>query len=257
VWSVLVAVSGCGGLTNTGYEDDSEPVASAQPDPEPPAPREPETPVPADVGEEEPGFDAQMYSIDQAESLWVVVNKARPLDPIDYAPSNLVTPDVPAAFPPLLREEAARALEAMYAEADKDGVPFRLQSSYRSYTIQQRVKANSVERFGQAVSDQRSARPGHSEHQTALAVDLTTESGACTLAPCFADTREGRWLADNAWRFGFILRYLDGATGVTGYVFEPWHFRFVGVELAEEITRLGTPTLEEFFGLDPAPNYLD
>jgi D-alanyl-D-alanine carboxypeptidase len=216
----------------------------------------PPPPPPAEVVEPEPpGFDLSMFSIDEADSLWVVVNKLRPLNPIDFAPTDLVTPDVPAAFDPLVREVVARALEDMYAEALTDGVPFRLQSSYRSYRLQQRVKASSVQRLGQTVSDQRSARPGHSEHQTGLAVDLTTQSGRCTLDACFADTPEGIWLAENAWRFGFILRYLDGKSDIHGYIFEPWHFRYVGPELAEEIHLQGNPTLEELFGLDPAPDY--
>jgi D-alanyl-D-alanine carboxypeptidase len=218
----------------------------------------PPPPVAQEVVVEEPaGFDLTQLSIDDAWSIWVVVNKLRPLNPIDFAPVDLVAPEVPAAFGPLVRAEVARAVEEMYGEATAAGVPFRIQSTYRSYTTQQRVKANSVSRLGQAVSDQRSARPGHSEHQTGLAVDLTTWSNTCTLDTCFADTPEGAWLADNAWRFGFILRYPEGASDITGYVFEPWHFRYVGVELAEHWHLQGNPTLEELFGLDPAPHYAD
>jgi zinc D-Ala-D-Ala carboxypeptidase len=239
----LMALAGCVAVAD---EPEPEGVEIAPPPPEP----DPEV-----VESEAPGFDLGMFSIDEADSVWVVVNKLRPLSPIDYAPSDLVTPDVPAAFDPLMRKDAANALEQMYAEAVEAGVPFRIQSSYRSYQTQLRVKANSVSRLGQTVSDQRSARAGHSEHQTGLAVDLTTPSGRCTLDACFANTPEGEWLAENAWRFGFILRYLDGKSDIHGYVFEPWHFRYVGPELAEEIQLQGNPTLEELFGLDPAPEY--
>ena len=239
----VLALTGCVAVAD---EPEAEVVEVAPP----PPPPEPEV-----VEPEAPGFDLGMFSIDEADSLWVVVNKLRPLNPIDYAPSDLVAPNVPAAFDPLMRKEASEALEAMYAEASDAGVPFRIQSSYRSYTTQLRVKANSVSRLGQTVSDQRSARAGYSEHQTGLAVDLTTPSGRCTLEACFADTPEGGWLADNAWRFGFILRYLEGKSDIHGYVFEPWHFRYVGPELAEEIHLQGNPTLEELFGLDPAPDY--
>ena len=239
----VLALSGC-----VAVADEPEPeVIEVTP---PPPPPEPEV-----VEPEAPGFDLGMFSIDEADSLWVVVNKLRPLNPIDYAPEDLVAPNIPAAFDPLLRKEASDALETMYAEASDAGVPFHIQSSYRSYTTQQRVKANSVSRLGQTVSDQRSARAGYSEHQTGLAVDLTTPSGRCTLEACFAGTPEGGWLAENAWRFGFILRYLDGKSDIHGYVFEPWHFRYVGPELAEEIHLQGNPTLEELFGLDPAPDY--
>lgn len=238
----VLALTGCVAVAD---EPEPEVVEVA-----PPPPPEPEV-----VEPEAPGFDLGMFSIDEADSLWVVVNKLRPLNPIDYAPSDLVAPNIPAAFDPLMRKEASDALEAMYGEASDAGVPFLIQSSYRSYTTQLRVKANSVSRLGQTVSDQRSARAGYSEHQTGLAVDLTTPQGRCTLDACFADTPEGDWLADNAWRFGFILRYLEGKSDIHGYVFEPWHFRYVGPELAEEIHLQGNPTLEELFGLDPAPDY--
>jgi len=239
----LVCVAGCVALPD---EPDSEVVEVAPPPPEP---------APEVVEEEPPGFDLSLYSIDEADSLWVVVNKLRPLNPIDYAPADLVTPNVPAAFDPLMRRGAANALEQMYAAAVDAGVPFRIQSSYRSYALQLRVKASSVSRLGQAASDARSARAGHSEHQTGLAVDLTTPSGRCTLEECFATTPEGLWLAENSWQFGFILRYQEGKSDIHGYVFEPWHFRYVGPELAEEIHLQGNPTLEELFGLDPAPEY--
>ena len=240
----LIALAGCVAVPDEPEPDVVEVV--------PPPPPEPEI-----VEPEPPGFDLSLYSIDDPNSLWVVVNKLRPLTPIDFAPADLVAPNVPAAFDPLMRKEASDALEQMYAEASEAGVPFRIQSSYRSYTTQQRVKANSVSRLGQEASDQRSARAGYSEHQTGLAVDLTTPSGRCTLDACFANTPEGEWLAANAWRFGFILRYLEGRSDIHGYVFEPWHFRYVGPELAEEIHLQGNPTLEELFGLDPAPTYVD
>ncbi len=251
---LLLVVAGCAPGQGDSLPGNAPEVS------EPPAPVVPQEPEPQPEPQpepEEPVFDAALYSIDEADSLWVVVNKARPLDPIDYAPDDVVTPDIPAAFPALMRQAATDALEAMYEEAVANGVGFRIQSSYRSFSVQKRVKADHVARFGQEVSDRRSARAGHSEHQTGLAVDLTTASGQCSINVCFADTPEGAWLADNAWRYGFIIRYVEGKTDITGYVFEPWHFRFVGKELAEELWRLGNPTLEEFFGLEPAPDYTD
>lgn len=205
----------------------------------------------------EPAFDRDQYSLDDPESLWVIVNKARTFIPVDYAPTDLVTPDVRSSFEPLLRAEAAVALRELFDAAEVEGLSLTLHSSYRSYRLQKRIKANSVAHWGQSVSDGRSARAGHSEHQSGLAVDLTGGAGTCTLQECFSQTREGLWLADNSWRFGFVLRYLDGATHITGYIFEPWHFRYVGFDLAEEIWNQGYPTLEEFFGLDPAPDYVD
>ena len=86
-------------------------------------------------------------------------------------------------------------------------------------------------------------------------MDIGAASGDCSLAECFADTPEGAWLRDNAWRFGFIMRYPADKTDVTGYSFEPWHYRYVGTELATELHDTGFTTLEEFFGLPAAPDY--
>ena len=232
-------------------------------EPEEPAPvplvvEAPPPPEPLEVViEQEPSFDKTLYSLDDPESVWVIVNKARSLNPIDYAPTDLVVPEVPARANALLRPEASVALSQMYQEATSAGLKFTIHSSYRSYSVQQRVKARSVEMYGNSASDARSARAGHSEHQTGLALDLASASGTCTLQECFGQTPEGVWLFENSWRFGFVLRYLQGATAITGYIYEPWHFRYVGVELATEMWNQGYPTLEEFFGLDPAPSYLD
>lgn len=230
-------------------EDTGDTADSATPVEPSGGPPPPEPPIPAFI----PG----QYSIDDATSLWVIVNKHRAYTPIDYAPGDLVAPAVPFNNPPLMRREAASALEQMLRAARAAGVDFVVQSSYRSFATQQRVKQLSIERYGLEVSDQRGARAGHSEHQSGLAVDLTTKSGSCTLDPCFANTRIGRWLAQNSWRYGFVVRYLPGKTDITGYIYEPWHLRYVGPELAAEINRQGYPTLEEFFGLPPAPTYLD
>ena len=225
--------------------------------PEVAPPVAPAVPEPLEARVDEPVFDRELYSIDDPASLWVIVNKARTYVPEDYVPDNLVVPDVPSSFEPLLREDTASALRELFDAAEAEGLSLKLHSSYRSYRLQHRLKAQSVERFGQEVSDARSARAGHSEHQSGLAVDLTTQSGACTLEECFGQTEEGMWLAENSWRFGFVLRYLEGATPITGYVYEPWHFRYVGLELAQEIWNQGYPTLEEFFSLDFKPDYAD
>jgi zinc D-Ala-D-Ala carboxypeptidase len=223
----------------------------------PPVTSAPETRAPSPEPVEVATFDKTTHSLDEASSLWVIVNKHRPLEPLEYAPDGLVAVAVPGNYSPLLREDAALALEELFADATEDGVSLVVQSTYRSYSLQQRIKRASVERHGQEVSDGRSARAGYSEHQTGLAVDLTNPDGTCTLLECFADTEEGRWLAENSWRHGFVLRYLENASPTTGYVYEPWHFRFVGTELASEIWNQGYPTLEEFFGLPPAPDYRD
>ena len=207
-----------------------------------PAPTTPATTSP-------PGFDRTRLSIDDPDSSWVVVNKLRPLAPLDYAPSDLVD----AGGGNQLRAEAARAMAAMQAGASAAGLSISVESAYRSYDYQRGLFTNAVARFGQEGAERRSARPGYSEHQTGLAADLG--GGGCDIETCFADTAEGQWVVANGHRFGFVIRYPDGSQPITGYKFEPWHVRYVGEELATEMHARGVATLEEFFGLPAAPQY--
>ena len=128
-----------------------------------------------------------------------------------------------------------------------------MQSAYRPFERQEGLFGNSAARFGVAGAEQRSARPGFSEHQTGLAVDVG--GGGCDIERCFGDTAEGRWVAANAHRTGFLVRYPAGSEQITGYQYEPWHLRYVGPELATEMHMTGVATLEEFFDLPPAPQY--
>jgi D-alanyl-D-alanine carboxypeptidase len=203
-----------------------------------------------------PAFDTSARSIDDPSSLWVVSDKLRPLDPVDYAPTDLVTPDVASQNPPTLRAEVAAAVVEMFAAGEAEGAgAFQVQSAYRSYATQVEVYGGYVQREGQAAADAQSARPGFSEHQTGLAVDISPVPLSCPLKACFGDTPQGRWLADNAWRFGFLLRYPADKVEITGFMFEPWHFRYIGTELSTEMHEIGVTTLEEFFGLPAAPDY--
>ena len=184
-----------------------------------------------------------------------MVNKLRPLPPVDYQPA-LVTANVKHVYAPLMRPDAAAALEQMFAAGTAEGAgEFQVQNSYRSYATQVAVHAQQVTQYGQATADAQSARPGFSEHQTGYSLDIATVPNVCAIQECFGATPQGQWLAANAYRFGFVLRYPPGKQAVTGYIFEPWHFRYVGVELATEMHRTGVTTLEEFFGLPPAPDY--
>ena len=142
-------------------------------------------------------------------------------------------------------------LTRLLAESDRAGLGFKIASAFRSRDYQAAVHAGTVAARGRAAADRVSARPGHSEHQTGLAVDLVTPADpACDLEACFADTPGGRWLAEHAWRHGFVVRYQPGTTAVTGYSPEPWHLRYVGRALAAELRRTGVVTLEEFFGVE-------
>lgn len=202
-----------------------------------------------------PAFDKTARSIDDPMSIWVVADKLRPLDPLNFEPPDLVEANVPSASA-LMRAEAASALEAMFAAAADGGVSgLMVQNAFRSYGTQVELYNRHVANRGQAGADLTSARPGHSEHQTGLSADIMPDTGVCAVEQCFADTPQGMWLAENAWRFGYHLRYPEGKTPVTGYEFEPWHYRYVGVELATELHESGILTLEEFFDLPPAPTY--
>jgi D-alanyl-D-alanine carboxypeptidase len=202
-----------------------------------------------------PSFDRAQRSIDDPASLWVVVDKRRPLQPRSWIPPDLVTPDVPHTNPPLLRRAAAAALVRMVAAAKADGVGVTSLSAYRPYTSQQRIFERNLATLGEATTLRLTAKPGYSEHQTGLADDLGDASGRCGIATCFATTPAGRWLEANAWRYGWVLRYPKGDEAVTGIQWEPWHFRYVGKALAAELHRTGVPTLEQLFGLPAAPDY--
>lgn len=196
-------------------------------------------------------------AIGTADSIWVVVNKKRPLDPAGYVPEPLVVPAIRVSNGQQLRADAAKALSAMVSAAAKEGAgEIGISSAYRSYATQVTVFQNGVAKTSPTEALKWYAKPGHSEHQTGLTADLLPVGNpACAEHRCIGRVAQGRWLAANAWRFGFILRYEEGRTSVTGYNYEPWHFRFIGPELARLYHEGGFHTLEQFFGLPAAPTY--
>jgi zinc D-Ala-D-Ala carboxypeptidase len=198
-----------------------------------------------------PTFDKQQFSLTDPSSDWVLVNKQNPLNPNNYAPplAPLNLPGVKGS----MRPEAASALQAMFAAyhaQSPTGDQLSVVSPYRSYNTQVSTYNGWVSRLGQAQADRQSARPGFSEHQTGLAVDIDT-----AVSEAFGQTPAGLWLAANSWQYGFIVRYPDGQEAVTGYEYEPWHFRYLGVPLATEMHNTGATSLEAFFGYPAAPNY--
>lgn len=202
-------------------------------------------------------FNKNQYSINDAASLWVVVNKGRIL-PSTYVPANLVAPNIPLRLSASssemhVRADTAQAMETMFTAAESVGVKLMLASGYRSYNEQIGLYNGYVSSQGQAAADASSARPGHSEHQTGLAADVEPASRTCEVEECFDTTSEGQWLAANCYKYGFIIRYQKGQESLTGYEYEPWHIRYVGIALAAQIHSSGK-TLEQFFGL---PTYAD
>jgi zinc D-Ala-D-Ala carboxypeptidase len=198
------------------------------------------------------GFDKTQHSIDEIGGLWWIVNKERRL-PEGYVPPSLVTPNIKLRWAPIAESmqvgsTIAPSLESLYRSMSAAGFDMMLISGYRSEKTQADLYNGYVSQQGQQVADRLSAKPGTSEHQTGLVVDLGRSDSKCELDQCLGDTPEGKWLADHAHEYGFIIRYLPGKESVTGYMYEPWHLRYVGKELAEELYNK-QQTMEEFFGL--------
>ncbi len=160
----------------------------------------------------------------------LIANKTYSLSS-NYAPSGLT-------------KETTTAFEKMKSDAAKEGISFNIISGYRSYSHQDTLYNNYVKRDGKAEADRYSARPGHSEHQTGLAFDVNS------LEQSFGNTKVGKWLSDNCYKYGFILRYPKGKESITGYMYEPWHFRYLGDEASNLYNNGSWITLEEYLGID-------
>lgn len=199
--------------------------------------------------------DGSMIEVEEPERIDVIVNKQRKL-PEGYETPNLTVPDVPFSFEEFhpkkqMRKKAAVALEELFQAAEEDGLEPVAASGYRSYERQKAIYENSVAENGREYANRYSAKPGTSEHQTGLAMDVTSAEMGFGLDESFVNTEEGQWLKENAHRFGFVIRYPEGKSDITGYAYEPWHLRFVGKELAGKV-HAENVTLEEYFGLYPA-----
>ena len=164
----------------------------------------------------------------------VLVNKTTSLAE-DYQPSDLVWVDLPGVRETQLRKEAAEALEDLFAAAELKNLTLYCCSGYRSYQTQEELYAENVKAYGQKEADLVSAKPGQSEHQTGLAMDVTAESVNFDLLESFGQTPEGAFIKNNAHLYGFIVRYPEDKTAITGYAYEPWHLRYVGKDVATEI----------------------
>ncbi|GAB3567999.1 hypothetical protein GCM10027405_29270 [Arthrobacter alkaliphilus] len=201
---------------------------------------------------------SQQFSLSDPASQWVIVNKHRPLTPLQFVPPDLAQPRVQLATSgeaSLLNATTAAAAEKLFAAASSEGVTMTLASGYRSFQTQTATYGGYVNARGQASADTASARPGFSEHQTGWAFDIGDGGGACSFAPCFADQPAAVWAKANSYKYGFVVRYPWMLNGITGYYYEPWHLRFIGVEAATDMAKRGIGTLEEYFGLESAPGY--
>lgn len=166
----------------------------------------------------------------------VVVNKKYGL-PQDYR------------APEELEKDAIDAAKRMMKSAEEDGVVIKIRSGYRSYSIQSTLYNNYVRRDGKEAADKYSAVPGYSEHQTGLAFDFTTSDTITSIGDWFTDTIQAKWLYENAYKYGFIIRYPEGKEDITGYQYESWHYRYIGEENSIHFA-MNNLTLEEYLGLD-------
>ncbi len=185
------------------------------------------------------------------ENVLSLVNKQHTL-PDYYTPEDLVAPNVAFSFGNVdvpkryMRKEAAVALEKLFEAAKNDEMHLFAVSGYRSYSAQLAVFNSQVNKWGKDKANETVAIPGQSEHQTGLAMDISSQSNNLHLTESFGETPEGNWVRENAHKYGFIIRYPKGKEEITGYQYEPWHLRYVGVKIATQIYE-NQLTLEEYF----------
>ncbi|OYD59830.1 peptidase M15 [Fictibacillus aquaticus] len=211
---------------------------------------------PETTGETGTGDEA-VQVVAQPEIIDVLVNKFYKL-PESYEPGNLVYLKVPFIFDgkeekTMMRQEAATALEAMFAAAKKEGITIKGVSAYRSHETQKALFERYVAQDGYEKARTYSALPGTSEHETGLAIDVTAGDGSCPAQDCFAEKTESKWLEKHAAEYGFIIRYPEGKEKITGYKYEPWHLRYVGKQTAAAVASKNI-TLEEYFNAVPVSN---
>ena len=236
-------------------QEPQEPAEPSKPEPQMPSVEEPEPAEPAgptEPADQPPTGDAAGYRENpkpaEDTGLMILVNKeyylSRDYIPDDLAPIRYYATDR-SPEGRYMRKEAADQFNRMAEAAATDGFEIVMTTAYRSYGFQSTLYNNYVKAHGQKEADRFSARPGYSEHQTGLAVDISAPSVGYALTQDFEGTPEWAWLMEHAREYGFILRYPKGKTQTTGYMYEPWHFRYVGLEAAKEIEESAI-TLEEY-----------
>lgn len=199
----------------------------------------------------QPVVEKKTYDTITPSSLTFIVNKKHPLKE-EYEPSDLVKVSVPTNGKEIqLRKEANDQLDQLFQAAKEAGFSLRLGSGYRSYSYQKSLYSSYAQKIGKAETDKVSARPGYSEHQLGLAVDILGQDSTFDFSRKFETQPEAIWLKEHAPEYGFILRYPKGKESTTGYNFEPWHFRYLGKEIVKEIhDKSKELTLEEFFEVE-------
>lgn len=190
-------------------------------------------------------YYTNVKAVDLSKGNLILVNKYYKLDS-SYVPDNLVTIDTKYGYAQQLKKEAYEAFVKMADAARKEGLGLYIRSPYRSYNVQLGLYQSYVNQSGKKEADTYSARAGYSEHQTGLALDVMAKSNVNADLGTFESTKEFYWIKDHCYEYGFILRYPKGKEYITGYIYEPWHYRYVGVEVAKKIKELDI-TYEEYY----------
>lgn len=206
----------------------------------------PETPSPeTTTPDTEPETDPPASSTPAPAPEYSGSHKMEVIDGITYFDGVMIankTYTLPASYNPGVQPEAMDAFYDMQAAAAADGISLWILSSFRSYEDQDVIYNRYVAQDGRDAADTYSSRPGHSDHQTGYTFDLNS------LEQDFQYDPAGQWLDKNCYKYGFIIRYPKGKESSTGYMYEPWHVRYIGVDLATKVTQSGL-SLEEYFGI--------
>ncbi len=222
---------------------DSFPITSQETTaPETPSP---ETTTPDTEPEPEPETDPPASSMPAPAPEYSGSHKMEVIDGITYFDGVMIankTYTLPASYNPGVQPEAMDAFYDMQAAAAADGISLWILSSFRSYEDQDVIYNRYVAQDGRDAADTYSSRPGHSDHQTGYTFDLNS------LEQDFQYDPAGQWLDKNCYKYGFIIRYPKGKESSTGYMYEPWHVRYIGVDLATKVTQ-SRLSLEEYFGI--------
>lgn len=205
----------------------------------------------------EPTYDPSLFT--DTDSLLLIANKSHRL-PEGYEPSDLVDVNTLGGhgnIAPMMRKKAAEAEAEMTAAAAEDGIYLQFSSAYRSEEYQSELYWGYVASDGQEAADTYSSRPGYSDHQTGLAADFV-ENGSSDFTAGFENTESGKWLYEHAWEYGFVIRYPKGKDEITGYTYEPWHYRYIGKDWAAKLHAVSPDeTIEEYFGVSGGTEYTD
>lgn len=235
--AMVISLAACGAENGQGGT-----AASAKPDE-----NEPEITEPENTDPEPSWWETNVLGNPDL----ILVNKTHPVEE-DYRPDDMVTIErhvegVGNADTHQMRKVAADALNEMFDAAESEGIFLKLRTGFRSYNYQKNLFESYVKNHGEEEANRFSARPGQSEHQSGLACDVGGKSQGYALSYEFGNTEEGKWLRAHCAEYGFILRYLEEKEDITGYVFEPWHIRYVGAEHAQKMMDENM-TLEEYLG---------